>query len=173
MYPVYEDTYERRTKNSLPGGAQRVDLTQEWYKDAARSLDYLATRKDIDSRKLAYLGVSMGAADGVILSTLLEDRLKTAILLDGGFFMGKPPAGGDQADFAPRLKIPVLMVNGKYDYTFSVDNAQNPLFKMLGTPDADKRHVLLDTPHDVTEDRVHLRGTVLDWLDKYLGRVSE
>jgi len=173
MYPVYEDTYERRTKNSLPGGAQKVDLTRDWYKDAARALDYLATRKDIDTRKLAYLGVSMGAADGVILSTLLEDRLKTTVLLDGGFFMGKPPAGGDQADFAPRLKIPVLMVNGKYDYTFSVENAQNPLFKMLGTPDADKRHVLLDTPHDVTEDRVHLRGAVLDWLDKYLGRVSE
>jgi len=173
MYPVYEDTYERRTKNSLPGGAQSVDLTRDWYKDAARSLDYLATRKDIDSRKLAYLGVSMGAADGVILSTLLEDRLKTTILLDGGFFMGKPSAGGDQADFAPRLKIPVLMVNGKYDYTFPVDNAQNPLFKMLATPDADKRHVLLDTPHDVTEDRVHLRAAVLDWLDKYLGRVSE
>jgi len=173
MYPVYEDTYERRTKNSMPGGAQNVDLTREWYKDAARSLDYLATRKDIDSGKLAYLGVSMGAADGVILSTLLEDRLKTTILLDGGLFMGKPPSGGDQADFAPRLKIPVLMVNGKYDYTFSVENAQNPLFKMLATPDADKRHVLLDTPHDVTEDRVHLRTNVLDWLDKYLGRVSE
>jgi hypothetical protein len=65
------------------------------------------------------------------------------------------------------------MVNGKYDYTFPVETAQNPLFKMLGTPDADKRHVLLDTPHDVTEDRVHLRAAVLDWVDKYLGRVNE
>jgi eukaryotic-like serine/threonine-protein kinase len=173
MYPVYEDTYERRSKRSWPGGAQSVDLTTDWYKDAARSLDYLATRKDIDGRNLAYLGVSMGAADGVILSTLLEDRLKTTILLDGGFFMASPPAGGDQADFAPRLRIPVLMVNGKYDYTFPVETAQNPLFKMLGTPDADKRHVLLDTPHDVTEDRVHLRAAVLDWVDKYLGRVNE
>jgi len=117
--------------------------------------------------------VSMGAADGVILSTLLQDRLKTAILLDGGYFLGKPPAGGDQADFAPRLKKPVLMVNGKYDYTFGLENAQNPLFKDLGTPDADKRHVLLDTPHDVTEDREHLKKAVLDWLDKYMGRVSE
>jgi predicted Ser/Thr protein kinase/dienelactone hydrolase len=173
MYPVYEDTYERRTKNSLPGGAQSVDLTTDWYKDAARSLDYLGTRKDIDSSKLAYMGVSMGAADGVILSSLLQDRLKTTILLDGGYFLGKPPAGGDQADFAPRLTIPVLMVNGKYDYTFSVEDAQNPLFKMLGTPEANKRHVLLDTPHDVTEDREHLRKAVLDWLDQYLGRVNQ
>jgi predicted Ser/Thr protein kinase/dienelactone hydrolase len=172
MYPVYEDTYERRTKNSMPGGAQSVELTTDWYKDAARSLDYLATRKDIDKSRLAYLGVSMGAADGVILSTLLQDRLKTTILLDGGYFMGKPPAGGDQADFAQRLNIPVLMVNGKYDYTFSVEEAQNPLFKMLGTPEANKRHVLLDTPHDVTEDREHLRKAVLDWLDQYLGSVN-
>jgi hypothetical protein len=53
LYPVYEDTYERRLKYSLPGGSQNVSMTSEWYKDAARSLDYLATRKDIDSSKLA------------------------------------------------------------------------------------------------------------------------
>ena len=27
MYPVYEDTYERRTRNSRPGGGQDVNLT--------------------------------------------------------------------------------------------------------------------------------------------------
>ena len=86
MYPIYEDTYERRVKYSLPGGAQNLELTTDWYKDAARSLDYLATRPDIDSNKLAYLGVSMGSAEGVIASALMQDRLKTAILLDGGFF---------------------------------------------------------------------------------------
>jgi formylglycine-generating enzyme required for sulfatase activity/predicted Ser/Thr protein kinase/dienelactone hydrolase len=173
MYPVYENTYERRVTASHPGGGQDVVLTRDWYKDAARSLDYLATRKDIDSSKVAYLGVSMGAAYGVIFSTLLQDRLKTTILLDGGYFLEKPEPGGDQADFAPRMKKPLLMVNGRYDYAFEVEIAQNPLFKMLGTPDADKKHVLLDTPHDVTEDREHLKAAVLDWLDKYMGRVSE
>lgn len=75
MYPIYEDTYERRVKYSLPGGAQSLELTTDWYKDAARSLDYLATRPDIDNNKLAYLGVSMGSAEGVIVSSLmLEDR---------------------------------------------------------------------------------------------------
>ena len=172
MYPVYQDTYERRTRFSVPGGGQDVNLTVDWYKDAARSLDYLATRPDLDSGKLAYLGVSMGAADGVILSALLQDRLRTAIFLDGGYFLATPRAGGDQAEFAVRMKKPVLMVNGKYDYTFPVETAQDPLFKMLGTPEGDKKHVLLDTPHDVTEDRGHLRAAVLDWLDKYMGRVN-
>ena len=139
MYPIYENMYERRVKFNLPGGGQDIQLTTDWYKDAARSLDYLATRRDIDSGKLAYLGVSMGSAFGIITSTLLQDRLKTAVYLDGGFFLDQPPPGGDQADFAPRMKKPVLMVNGRYDYVFSLDKSQNPFFAMLGTPEKDKR----------------------------------
>jgi eukaryotic-like serine/threonine-protein kinase len=172
MYPIYEDLYERRVKFSMPGASQIIELTTDWYKDAARSLDYLATRQDIDNGRLAYLGVSMGSADGLIITTLMQDRLKTAIFLDGGYFLDPPPPGGDQADFAPRMKKPVLMVNGRYDYTFSVEDAQNPMFRMLGTPEADKKHVLLETPHDVTEDRPRLTKEVLGWLDKYLGRVN-
>ncbi|HEY3838099.1 MAG TPA: protein kinase, partial [Bryobacteraceae bacterium] len=172
IYPVYEDTYERRVKNHLPGGSQDIDITADWYKDVARSMDYLDTRPDIDHGKIGYLGVSMGSAAGVIITSLLQDRLKTAIFLDGGYFLGTPPPGGDQADFAPRLKIPVLMVNGRYDYTFPLDKAQNPLFQMLGTPADQKSHVVLDTPHDVTEQRTILVKTTLDWLDRYLGRVE-
>jgi formylglycine-generating enzyme required for sulfatase activity/predicted Ser/Thr protein kinase len=172
MYPIYQDTYERRLKFSLPSGAQNIQLTTDWYKDAARSLDYLATRQDIDSSKLAYMGVSMGSADGVIISELLQDRLKTAVFLDGGYFPEVSPPGADQADFVTRMKKPVLMVNGRYDYTFPLERAQNPFFAMLGTPEADKRHVVMDTPHDVREDRPQLTKEVLDWLDKYLGRVN-
>jgi eukaryotic-like serine/threonine-protein kinase len=173
MYPVYLDTYERKVNFYLPQGLLSSELNIDHYKDAARSLDYLATRSDIDSNKLAYLGVSMGSAKGVIISTLLQDRLKTSIFLDGGYFLFPPTPGNDQADFAPRLKIPVLMVNGRYDYSFSLDRAQNPLFAMLGTAGGEKRHLILDTPHDVTEQRPQLVKAVLDWLDHYLGRVNE
>ena len=173
MYPIYENTYERRVKFSLPRGAQNIQITTDWYKDAARSLDYLATRQDIDNRKLAYLGDSMGSVEGVIVAALQPDRLKTAIFLDGGYFLDPPTPGGDEADFAPRVKQPVLMVNGRYDYVFPLDKAQDPLFAMLGTPEKDKRHLILDTPHDVTAQRPQLTKAVLDWLDQYLGRVNE
>jgi serine/threonine protein kinase/formylglycine-generating enzyme required for sulfatase activity len=173
IYPIYQDTYERRLQYSLPGGSQRIQLTTDRYKDAARTLDYLATRPDIDTGKLAYLGVSMGSAEGVIYATLLQDRLKTAVFLDGGFFLDPPPPGGDQADFAPRMKKPVLMVNGRYDYTFSLELSQNPMFNMLGTPKKDKEHIVLETPHDVTEQRPQLVKAVLNWLDRYLGPVNE
>jgi eukaryotic-like serine/threonine-protein kinase len=172
LYPIYQDTYERRVKEVLPGASQDMTLTVERFKDLGRSLDYLQTRPDIDGRRLAYLGVSMGAAEGVIYATLAQDRFRTVVLLDGGFFLGPAPAGRDQVDFAPRLTKPVLMVNGRYDFSFSLEKAQLPLYRMLGTPPADKRHVVLPTPHDVRADRADLVREVLGWLDKYLGRVS-
>lgn len=114
----------------------------------------------------------MGAEEGVIYTTLWQDRLKAVVLLDGGFLLDPPAPGTDQVDFAPRLTRPVLMVNGRYDFSFSLNRAQLPLFRMLGTPAADKRHVILETPHGVTADRPAMIREVLAWLDKYLGRVE-
>jgi dienelactone hydrolase len=171
LYPIYQGTYERPVRDPLPGASQRMTLTVQRYQDVARSLDYLWTRPDIDTTRVAYLGVSMGAAEGVIYTTLLQDRLRTDVFLDGGYFLDKPSPGRDQADFAPRLRIPVLMVNGRYDFSFSLDRAQLPLFRMLGTPATDKRHVVLETPHDVRARRPELIREVVGWLDHYLGPV--
>ena len=44
----------------FPRGSQKIQLTTDRYKDAARTLDYLATRSDIDNSKLAYLGRQHG-----------------------------------------------------------------------------------------------------------------
>jgi hypothetical protein len=49
-----------------------------------------------------------------------------------------PIAGVDQVDIAPCLTKTVLMVNGRYDARFPYESAQVPLFRMLGTPAADK-----------------------------------
>jgi dienelactone hydrolase len=171
MYPIYQDTYERRARHSMPGSMD-LGISVQRSKDLGRAIDYLQTRPDIAGDKLAYLGVSMGSAEGVIYATLAQDRIKAVVFLDGGFFLDKANPGVDQVDFAPRLTRPVLMVNGRYDFTFLLKQAQDPLFRMLGTPEADKRHVVLETPLDVRADRPHLVKEVLGWLDKYLGRVE-
>jgi hypothetical protein len=64
------------------------------------------------------------------------------------------------------------MVNGRYDATFPYESAQVPLFRMIGTAAANKRHVVFDTPHDVRLRRTDLIREVLEWYDKYLGRVQ-
>ena len=139
MYPIYQGLYERRkTLPVRPGPTMAREVTVDWSKDLGRSIDYLETRPDIDKTRLGYLGVSQGTASGVIL-TALEDRLKAVVFLDGGFFqMQHPMPGMDQVDFAPRLTRPVLMVNGRYDATFPVTGAQEPLFRMLGTPSGEQ-----------------------------------
>ena len=171
IYPVYQDTYERRLRRALPGAAQHKELFVQRSKEVQRAIDYLQSRPDIAKDDIAYLGVSMGAAEGVIYTTLAQDRLRAVVFLDGGYFLDPPSSGTDQADFAPRLRKPVLMVNGRYDFTFSLERAQVPLFRMLGTPAADKQHVVFETPHDVRQERTTLVSVVLAFLDKYLGRV--
>jgi len=173
IYPVYQYLYERqRGVPPDPGPTLKRETLIAWSKDLGRSLDYLATRDDIDMARVGYLGVSQGAADGVTLAAL-EDRIKTVVLLDGGFFQDPHPvAGMDQADFAPRYAKPALMINGRYDWTFPLLTSQQPMFDMLGTPAEQKRHVVFDTPHDVRLRRDDLTKEVLGWLDKYLGPVN-
>jgi dienelactone hydrolase len=172
IYPVYQGTYERWQNGELPGASQALTLTTQRSKDVGRTLDYLQARTDIKGDDLAYVGVSMGAAAGAIFATIEQARLRTAVFLDGGFFLDAPRPGGDAADFVPRMKKPVLMVNGRYDMTFSLDGSQNPMFNMLGTPAAAKDHKLLEAAHDVTAEHGILVQDVLTWLDKYMGRVE-
>jgi formylglycine-generating enzyme required for sulfatase activity/dienelactone hydrolase len=173
LYPIYQYLYERQQGvPPNPGPTLGRDVLIAWSKDLGRSIDYLESRPDIDTRHFGYLGVSQGAADGVILAAL-EDRLKAVVLLDGGFFQHEHPVPGtDQVDFAPRMTKPALMVNGRYDWTFPLQSSQTPMFEMLGTPAADKRHVVFDTPHDVRFRRDDLVREVLAWYDKYLGKVE-
>jgi hypothetical protein len=181
LYPIYAGTYDRvKPGQPRPGEftvCQCVEpdaalqLIVRKSKEVRRSVDYLETRPEIDASKLAYLGVSMGAADGVIFAGL-EDRFRALVFLDGGFYLAPPLRGIDQVDFAPRITKPVLMVNGKYDFSFPPGLSQEPLLRMLGTSDADKGGVSLDTPHDVSQKKEELSKEVLAWLDKYLGRVN-
>ena len=47
------------------------------------------------------------------------------------------------------MTIPVLMINGRYDFLVPVETNQEPMFRLLGTSAADKRHLLFDSGHAV------------------------
>jgi formylglycine-generating enzyme required for sulfatase activity/predicted Ser/Thr protein kinase len=170
-YPIYKGTYERKESGGLPGTLGNLSEMVEQSKEVGRTMDYLETRPELDKNKIAYLGVSMGAAYGVIFGAL-DDRFRTVLLLDGGFFLTPALPAGDQVNFAPRLKKPVLMLNGRYDFSFSPERSQEPMFRMIGTPSAEKRRVVLDTPHDISQQKDELSKEVRAWLDQYLGRVN-
>jgi hypothetical protein len=96
--------------------------------------------------------------------------LKASIWLGGGFPSRTLPPEADPLNFAPRVKMPVLMVNGKQDFMRPLEIAQTPVMKLLGTPEKDKRHALLEGGHLPPKLQEVIRE-VLDWLDRYLGTV--
>ena len=171
--PIYKSTFERRDelKSDYPETtALWRDHMIEWSKDLGRSLDYLQTRREIDHDKVAYLGLSWGSALAPILLAV-EGRFKAAILESGGLEHQRALPEADQINFVSRVRIPVLMLNGRYDHFFPVETSQLPLYRLLGTPEKDKRHVLYDSGH--APPRKEFIRETLDWLDKYLGPVKK
>ena len=168
MVPLYKGTYERgdgyklghvHTTNSYR------DHVVDWSKDLGRSIDYLETRRDIDRSKLGYLGESWGAAMGALLPAV-EDRIKVCVLYNPGFYPDKPLPEADQFNFAPRVKVPVLMLDGRFDYFFPEISSQEPMFRLLGTPKEQKLRLLFDSGHDLP--RTGVIKETLAWLDRYL-----
>jgi len=76
----------------------------------------------------------------------------------------------DAINFIGRVKIPVIMLNGKYDNYFPVETSQKPMFSLFGTPPTQKKYVLYETGHFVPRNQLIKES--LDWLDKYLGPVK-
>jgi dienelactone hydrolase len=171
MCPIYKSTFERRDDLNSdypePTAFWR-DHVIAWSKDVGRSIDYLETRKDMDVGKLAYVGLSWG---GAVAPNILavESRFRTAVLESGGLEFQRALPEADTINFIPRVRVPLLMLNGRYDHFFPVESSQIPFFKLLGTPEKDKRQVIYETGHAVP--RKEFIRESLDWLDRYLGPV--
>jgi dienelactone hydrolase len=169
IYPVYKSTYERgdAVTSDIPAPtAFYRDHVIQWSKDLGRTIDYIESRRDLDREKIAFYGLSWGAELGPLLLAV-EDRIKTGILVGGGLALQRSLPEADVFNFAPYARQPMLMVNGRYDYFFPIDSTQLPLFRGLGAPSNDKRHVVFDAGHVPPNDP--MMKEILDWLDRYLG----
>jgi dipeptidyl aminopeptidase/acylaminoacyl peptidase len=140
-----------------------------WVKDASRAIDYAETRPDLDHEKLGYYGYSWGAAMGAIVPAV-EPRFKACVLALGGLDFQRSLPEVDTINFVSRVKQPVLMLNGHYDFFFPVESTQEPFFRMLGSKKDQKKHLLYDTSHNIP--RNELIKETLNWFDQYLGPVK-
>ena len=167
LVPIYQGMFERGSLTQAPS-PYREQLIM-WSKDIGRSIDYLETRKDIDPARIVYYGFSQGAMLGPIF-TALEPRFRASVLLGGGVAGSPLHPDIEPTNFAPRVRVPTLMVAGREDFARPVETLQRPLFNLLGLPADQKDLVLIDGGH-IGRLQDIIRET-LGWLARYLGPVA-
>jgi serine/threonine protein kinase/formylglycine-generating enzyme required for sulfatase activity len=167
IYPVYENTYERccRLNPTIP--STFTPVVQQWRVDVGRVLDYLDQHPEFGETRTGYIGTSIGAVYPLAILAV-ERRFAAAILLSGGLPQLRMPPPVDPVNFASRIELPVMMLNGKFDYILPKERYQDPLFERLGS--SEKEHHAFETGHGNPPRRELVRHT-LRWLDTHLGKV--
>jgi fermentation-respiration switch protein FrsA (DUF1100 family) len=132
------------------------------------ALDWLATRKDIDSKRIGMLGYSMGSLMGSILSGV-DTRIQAVTLLVGGETVlplaALAPAERQASAFSlcPSLFIghiaprPVLMLNAKRDHLIP-EQAAKYLYNAAKEP---KEQLWYDSDHLLPKEA---QDNAVEWL---------
>ncbi len=155
LYPVYKNMFERKIPGWTFSPAGRRDVMIQWRKDLGRSIDYIESREDLDSGRIAFYGHSLGAIYGTVL-TAVEPRFAAALMLGGGVNAGTLRPEADPLNFAPRVRVPTLMLTGRDDFIRPVETHQVPLFNLLGMSEDQKRaRALRWRPHAERHECCH------------------
>ena len=176
VLPVYDGTLDRDPLGlgiSTPSPTSRFrDYFIRWVQDFMRTVDYLETRDDLDTDPLGYFGYSWGATYPGIVIAAVDPRVSVAVYVVGGLAAAPTLPEVDAIHYVQHIEIPVLMVNGRHDTVFPYATTQAPMFDLLGTPEADRRHQVYDAGHNLmTRHLNQVVADVLDWLDRYMGPV--
>lgn len=174
VFPVYKGTFERGTdlRSDIQDESNRWrDHVIAWTKDFRRSIDYLETREEFDIDHLAFLGISWGGAVAPMM-VALEDRISVAVIIVGGLLMQDTQPMADPFHFLPRVTVPTIMINARFDSFYPLETSGKPFFDSLGTPEEQRKLVIIDANHGVLSyARDQVVGETLGWLDEYLGPV--
>jgi dienelactone hydrolase len=176
MFPIFDGTYERN-RRELRSSAMREDRSYRnyairWVQDFMRSIDYLETRSDIDSTKVACLAASWG---GLFTPTLLavDPRISTAVMPLAGLPMSRGLPEVDPLNFVRHARVPLLLMGAEFDSLFPTEASQRPLFDMWGAPADKKRYVVMKgIGHELFRAQNELIREILPWLDTHLGPVN-
>ncbi len=174
LVPIWKGSYERFAEIEADRDFYR-ERSAQYVSEMRRSVDFLLTRNEIDKDRIGYFGLSFGAVWGSMLLAL-EPRISAAVFLAGGI-EGALDDGDyltpeyDGATYAPRVKAPVLMINGREDIRFPYETSQVPLFKLLGSPAGKKAHKTYPGGHSTLGWFDLMARDTHDWFDLQFGAV--
>ncbi len=173
VMPIWDDSFERVASDPpAPGTSQASDrdrrLALSWHQDLDATLDYLARHPDFDSGGVALLAMSLGATRIAPIVLAIEGRIRTAVLISGGLRMDSDHEMRNPLHYLPRITMPVLMINGRYDHIFGYDGARRQMYELLGTPEGLKKQIPYDVGHFEYPSN-SLAADIDNWLDEHLG----
>ena len=161
IYPEYLSTYSRKDDIKTDIGNRSMnyrDHSISWVKEVRYAVDY-AIKNGYEHH---YFGLSWGGQMGVNILAI-EDRFKTGILTVGGISLDDVREEIQPEKYAARIKMPTLLLNGRYDYFFPYQSSQLPLYNLLNLDKENKRHVVVEEAHYVPQHLV-IEET-LNWIN--------
>ena len=169
IWPAYKGSMNRITNMniSFPSTQEHMRLFRQllshWTVDTSRTIDFLETRKQEFNENIFYVGMSYG---GLFTPHVLlfEDRFKAAVFYVGGAWPGIPPMA-DGKNHIPRIKLPILMLNGEQDYLVP-SSAPKAMYAALGTPKEDKKLIFYESGHWPLPRNQMIKET-LKWFEDY------
>lgn len=172
---AFDGTFERRwpaeRQQSMADDERVRTRLRHWRQELGRTIDYFATRQDLDARKLGWFGVS-SSASGMMSLMAVEKRIGVAVLYSGGIAQDRVlPMSERPFNYYPRVTQPVLMLNGRWDILYPLPSQQRML-ELLGTPEDSKKHVLFEAGHG-NLPRFQVEHATLDWFALYLGQPAK
>jgi hypothetical protein len=150
------------------GSKPRREILVSWAIDMQRAVDYLETRSDIDRQRIALWNTStfeFGA-----LFAAVDQRYTSVLFIGAGSHAAwrHVPPEVNPLHFAPHIRAPKLMLNGRYDDGTPERTSVEPLFRLLREP---KRRASFDGGHiPPPQIAVPLFNA---WFDETLGPVRE
>lgn len=173
---VFAVVMEGMTERPFPAGTQPPEPNTARFRDQMvhhatelrMGLDYLEGRGDIDVEGLAYVGLSWGAGSRLVFAGV-DDRYQAVILIGGGIDERVQPTFPEASNinFAPRIRAPTLLLNGREDEEHPWLTRGLPLWTLLSEP---KELVLVEDAGHVPPPHERVPA-MLDFLDRTLGTV--
>ena len=165
---VLEGYVERKWPSDIPFDYSSVryrDQVVSWVTDIRLGLDYLETRDDIETRKIAFYDVSL---TNLALVPAVEPRYRSVVFVGIGLpklWVNAIPEA-NPINFAPHIHAPKLMLHGRFDESNPLKSEAEPLYNLLREP---KRLEVFNGGH-VPPLEVSV-PIVNAWLDTTLGPV--
>lgn len=166
---MIERGFEPGYQTPEPSSVRFRDMMVRHATELRLGIDYIETRDDVDTDKLAYVGISWGAGSRLVFSAV-DDRYKAVVYLGGGIDERVKPTlpEADNVNFAPYVLVPKLLINGRSDEEHPWYTRGLPLWNLLTEP---KELLLVDGGGHVVPLEARIPA-INDFLDRTLGRVG-